>query len=62
MDAIPIGKNFIKELSDALWYVDKCGHNTLNDRYTIPVEFSQFFNRFDPVRIKKADPSLLMMN
>jgi len=32
-----IGKKFIRELSDALWYVDKCGSKTFNDKYTIPV-------------------------
>ncbi|PKY50987.1 hypothetical protein RhiirA4_546299 [Rhizophagus irregularis] len=31
-DVISIGKKFIKELSDALWYVDKCGYKTFNDR------------------------------
>jgi len=55
-DAISIGKKFIKELSDALWYIDKCGHSTFNDRYKIPAEFSQFFNRFDPVKDKKSRP------
>ncbi|PKK57168.1 hypothetical protein RhiirC2_858327 [Rhizophagus irregularis] len=53
-DVIPIGKKFIKELSDALWYVDKCGYKTFNDRYTIPVKFFQFVGRFDPVREKKS--------
>ncbi|CAB5367427.1 unnamed protein product [Rhizophagus irregularis] len=52
-DVIPIEKKFIKELSDALWYVDKCGYKTFNDRYTIPVKFFQFVGRFDPVREKK---------
>lgn len=28
-DAIPIGKRFVRELSDALWHIDKCGHKTL---------------------------------
>ncbi|CAI2186739.1 953_t:CDS:2 [Funneliformis geosporum] len=39
-DTTSIGKKFIRELSDALWYVDKCGPKTFNDRYTIPIEFS----------------------
>ncbi|RIA85757.1 hypothetical protein C1645_741319 [Glomus cerebriforme] len=55
-DAVSIGKKFIRELSDALWYVDKCGSKTFNDKYTIPVEFSQFVDRFDPVKDKKGRP------
>jgi hypothetical protein len=53
-DVVPIGKKLIKELADALWYVDKCGSKTFNDRYTIPAEFLQFVNRFDPVKEKKG--------
>ena len=34
-DAVSIGKKFIRELSDALWYVDKYGSKTFNDKYTI---------------------------
>jgi len=55
-DAVSIGKKFIRELSDALWYVDKCGSKTFNDKYTIPAEFSQFVDRFDPVKDKKGRP------
>lgn len=55
-DATSIGKKFIRELTDALWYIDKCGPKTFNDRYTIPIEFSQFVNRFDPKKEKKSRP------
>ncbi|GBB99452.1 hypothetical protein RclHR1_35260001 [Rhizophagus clarus] len=52
-DAVSTGKKFIRELSDALWYVDKCGSKTFNSKYTIPAEFFQFVNCFDPVKDKK---------
>ena len=52
-DIVPIGKKFIRELSNALWYIDKCDHKTFNDRYTIPVKFIQFVGRFDSVKDKK---------
>ncbi|GBC01660.1 hypothetical protein RclHR1_04280017 [Rhizophagus clarus] len=49
-------KKFIRELSNALWYVDKCESKTFNSKYTIPAEFSQFVDRFDPVKDKKGRP------
>ena len=49
-----IGKKFIRELSDALWYIDKCESKTFNDKYTIPAEFSQFVDWFNPVKDKKG--------
>lgn len=50
------GKKFIKDLAEALWYVDKCGYKTFNDRFTIPADFLQFVNRYDPLRSKKGRP------
>ncbi|CAI2177235.1 19705_t:CDS:1, partial [Funneliformis geosporum] len=47
-DVIPTGKKFIRELSDVLWYINKCGNKTFNNRYTIPVEFFQFVGRYNP--------------
>jgi hypothetical protein len=55
-DVVPIGKKFIKELADALWYIDKCGSKTFSDRYTIPEELLQFVDRFDPIKEKKGRP------
>ena len=28
-----IGSKFVKDLTDAIWYVDKCSIKTLNNRY-----------------------------
>src|SRR6266498_51144 len=49
-------KDFVIDLSKALWFVDKCGPNTFSQRYNIPKEFEQFVRRYNPNKHKKARP------
>jgi hypothetical protein len=52
-----IGSKFVKDLTNAIWYVDKCSMKTLNDRYKIPSLFEEFFGHADPQKHKHARPS-----
>ncbi len=49
-------KDFVVDLSETLWFVDKCGPDTFSQRYSIPKEFEQFVRRYDPSKHKKARP------
>jgi hypothetical protein len=53
---MPSGKKFVRDLAEAFWYINKCEYKTFNDRFTIPADFLQFFNRYDPLRSKKGRP------
>ncbi|CAG8514163.1 21530_t:CDS:2 [Racocetra persica] len=52
--AITTGKEFVKDLAAALWYIDKCDSEKLKSRScNVPAEMEQFIGRFDIVRLKK---------
>ncbi|GBC02645.1 hypothetical protein RclHR1_04730006 [Rhizophagus clarus] len=53
---IQSGKKFIRNLVEAFWYIDKCGFKTFNDKFTIPADFLQFVNQYDPMKNKKSRP------
>ena len=40
-----IGKKFVTDLASALWYVDSRSVETLDQKFKIPVIFSEFFGR-----------------
>ncbi|KAF0552079.1 hypothetical protein F8M41_022685 [Gigaspora margarita] len=53
--AMTTGKEFVKDLAAALWYVDKCDPEKLKNRScNIPVEMEQFTGRYDVIRRKKS--------
>jgi len=52
-----IGKSFINDLLNAIWYVDTCGIEKVKGRAIhFPKELEEFFNRSDPSSYKNARP------
>jgi hypothetical protein len=39
-----IGKKFVIDLANAIWYVDIRGFDTFNQKYKVPVLFENFFD------------------
>ena len=51
-----IGKKFVTDLASALWYVDSRSVETLDQKFKIPVIFSEFFGRSIPENYKNPRP------
>src|SRR6266542_5049819 len=51
-----IGKKFVIDLANAIWYVDIRGFNTFNQKYKVPILFENFFDRANPSNYKNAHP------
>src|SRR6266542_3824696 len=51
-----IGKKFVIDLANAIWYVDIRGFNTFNQKYKVPILFENFFDRANPSNYKNARP------
>ncbi|GES80328.1 hypothetical protein GLOIN_2v1779246 [Rhizophagus clarus] len=52
-----IGKSFINDLLNAIWYVDTCGVEKMKGRAIHPPkELEEFFNRSDPSSYKNTRP------
>ncbi len=50
-----VGKSFINDLLNTIWYVDICDVKKIKERAIhFPKEFEEFFNRSDPSSYKNA--------
>jgi hypothetical protein len=55
-----LGREFVKYVTEAIWYIDMCGVKKLKDRgYNIPKQLDNFFERANPAKYKKKDPILI---
>jgi len=48
-----IGKKFVIDLANAIWYVDIRG---FNQKYKVPILFENFFDRANPSNYKNTRP------
>ncbi|CAB4437017.1 unnamed protein product [Rhizophagus irregularis] len=52
-----LGREFVKYVTEAIWYIDMCGVKKLKDRgYNIPKQLDNFFERANPAKYKKKRP------
>ncbi|GBC46844.1 hypothetical protein GLOIN_2v1782174 [Rhizophagus irregularis DAOM 181602=DAOM 197198] len=52
-----LGREFIKHITEAIWYIDMCGVKKFKDRgYSIPTSPSIFFEHANPAKYKKKRP------
>ena len=51
-----IGKKFVTDLANAIWYVDIRGFDTFNQKYKVPTLFENFFGHANPSNYKNARP------
>lgn len=56
-----VGKKFVTDLANAIWYVDIRGFDTFNEQHKVPILFEIFFGRANPSNYKNAHPSLILI-
>ncbi|RIB06068.1 hypothetical protein C2G38_2047078 [Gigaspora rosea] len=51
-----VGKLFIQDLTNVLWYIDRCNSNTFTQQYNLPKVFEDFMGYNNPQHYKHARP------